>query len=132
MATHSSIFAWRIPWTEEPGGLQSMGSQSRTRLSNFTHTHTMKNCLYTVLTFILPQICENIVSGEQLADLTSQDLGHFLLDPEEFRNSNTFQLYSYLMDFPLDTLEVMKLITGVTGRQIGEKGNIYEIIHRKS
>ena len=27
MATHSSVFAWRIPWTEEPGGLQSMGSQ---------------------------------------------------------------------------------------------------------
>ena len=27
MATHSSIFAWRIPWTEEPGGLQPMGKQ---------------------------------------------------------------------------------------------------------
>ena len=27
MATHSSILAWRIPWTEEPGGLQSTGSQ---------------------------------------------------------------------------------------------------------
>ena len=27
MATHSSVPAWRIPWTEEPGGLQSMGSQ---------------------------------------------------------------------------------------------------------
>ena len=27
MATHSSILDWRIPWTEEPGGLQSMGSQ---------------------------------------------------------------------------------------------------------
>ena len=27
MATHSSILAWRIPWTEESGGLQSMGSQ---------------------------------------------------------------------------------------------------------
>ena len=27
MATHSSTFAWKIPWTEEPGGLQSMGSQ---------------------------------------------------------------------------------------------------------
>ena len=27
MATNSSILAWRIPWTEEPGGLQSMGSQ---------------------------------------------------------------------------------------------------------
>ena len=27
MATHSSILAWKIPWTEEPGGLQSMGSK---------------------------------------------------------------------------------------------------------
>ena len=27
MATHSSILAWTIPWTEDPGGLQSMGSQ---------------------------------------------------------------------------------------------------------
>ena len=30
MATHSSILAWEIPWTEEPGGLQSMGSKSQT------------------------------------------------------------------------------------------------------
>ena len=30
MATHSSILAWRIPWTEEPGGLQSMGLQRDT------------------------------------------------------------------------------------------------------
>ena len=29
METHSSILAWKIPWTEEPGGLQSMGSQKR-------------------------------------------------------------------------------------------------------
>ena len=34
MVTHSSILAWRIPWTEEPGGLQFMGSQSWTQLSN--------------------------------------------------------------------------------------------------
>ena len=34
MATHSSIFAWRIPWTEEPDGLQSMGSQRVTQLSD--------------------------------------------------------------------------------------------------
>ena len=38
IATHFSILAWRIPWTEEPGGLQSTGSQSGTRLSNFTFT----------------------------------------------------------------------------------------------
>ena len=30
MATHSSFLAWEIPWTEEPGGLQSIRSQSRT------------------------------------------------------------------------------------------------------
>ena len=35
MATHSSILAWRIPWTEEPGGRQYMGLQSRTRLKNY-------------------------------------------------------------------------------------------------
>ena len=38
MATHSSTLAWKIPWTEEPGRLQSMGSQSWTRLSDFTFT----------------------------------------------------------------------------------------------
>ena len=34
MATNSSILAWRIPWTEEPGGLQSMRQQSQKRLSD--------------------------------------------------------------------------------------------------
>ena len=38
MATHSSTLAWKIPWAEEPGGLQSMGLQSRTQLSDFTFT----------------------------------------------------------------------------------------------
>ena len=37
MATHSSILAWKIPWTEEPGGLQSMGRQE----SDTTRTHTV-------------------------------------------------------------------------------------------
>ena len=37
MATHSSVFVWRIPRTEEPGGLQSMGLQSWTQLT--THVH---------------------------------------------------------------------------------------------
>ena len=37
-ATHSSILAWRIPWTEEPGGLQSKGSQSRMQLKRLS-TH---------------------------------------------------------------------------------------------
>ena len=39
MATHSSILAWRIPWTEETGGLQSMGLQ-RVRHNRVTKIHT--------------------------------------------------------------------------------------------
>ena len=38
MASHSSTLAWKIPWTEEPGGLQSLRSLSRTGLSDFTFT----------------------------------------------------------------------------------------------
>ena len=38
MATHSSILAWKIPWTEETGGLQSMGTQSQT-MTEHTHIH---------------------------------------------------------------------------------------------
>ena len=34
IATHSRIHAWRVPWTEEPGGLQFMGLQSQTLLSD--------------------------------------------------------------------------------------------------
>jgi len=39
MATHPSTLVWRIPWTEEPGGLQTLGSQSW--LSDSAHTHTL-------------------------------------------------------------------------------------------
>ena len=39
MATHSSILAWRIPWTEEPGGLQSIGLQ-KIWTQQSMHTHS--------------------------------------------------------------------------------------------
>ena len=45
MATHSNILAWRIPWTEEPGGLQSLGSQRvghDSATNTFFHTFTFK------------------------------------------------------------------------------------------
>ena len=50
MAPHSSTLAWKIPWMEEPGGLQSMGSRSRTQLSNFTftfHSHALEKEMAT-------------------------------------------------------------------------------------
>ena len=39
MVTHSTILAWKTPWSEEPGGLQSMGF---TKKSDMTETHTHK------------------------------------------------------------------------------------------
>ena len=50
MAPHSSALAWKIPWKEEPGGLQSMGSWSWTRLSDFTfpfHFHALEKEMAT-------------------------------------------------------------------------------------
>ena len=55
MATHSSILAWRIPWTEEPGGLQSMGLQkNRTQLGDQT---TNSNKLHAVSKTVLTAVC---------------------------------------------------------------------------
>ena len=50
MAPHCSTLAWKITWTEEPGRLQSMGSLSRTRLSDFTftfHFHALEKKMAT-------------------------------------------------------------------------------------
>ena len=51
MATHSSILAWRIPWTEEPGRLQSMGSQRFGR-DRATNTFTFLSCKLGRMRFI--------------------------------------------------------------------------------
>ena len=49
MATHSSTLAWEIPWTEDPGRLQSTGSQSQTRRA-YMHTHLhIKSVLLNLL-----------------------------------------------------------------------------------
>ena len=49
MATHTSIHASRIPWTEDPGGLQSSGSQSWTRLKRLsTHSRLLSTLLFSI------------------------------------------------------------------------------------
>ena len=62
MATHSRILAWRIPWREEPGGLQSMGSQRvRHNWSNLACLHvTLSICLQCHFTRIM--LCHFIIS----------------------------------------------------------------------
>ena len=52
MATHSSILAWKIPWTEESGGLWSMGSQSQTLLSMRTRSYVLYDFRQVYLAFL--------------------------------------------------------------------------------
>ena len=59
MATHPSILAWRIIWTEEPGGLQSMGSESQTRLSARTRAHTHTHT-HTHISSLLGSLSESL------------------------------------------------------------------------
>ena len=64
MATHSSVLAWRIPWTEEPGGLQSMESQRVGHNCDFPfifHFHALEKEMTThssVLAWRIPGIGE--------------------------------------------------------------------------
>ena len=53
MATHSSVPAWRIPGTGEPGGLPSLGSQSWTRLKRLSSSSSSSSSLYSVRTLVL-------------------------------------------------------------------------------
>ena len=77
MAPHSSTLAWKIPWMEEPGKLQSLGSLSRTRLSDFTftfHFHALEKEMAThssVLAWRLPGTGSLV--GSRLWGLTESD-----------------------------------------------------------
>ena len=53
--THSSTIAWKIPWTEEPGRLQFMGSQSWSRLSDFTSLTYMEFRKMVIITLYVRQ-----------------------------------------------------------------------------
>ena len=84
MAPHSGTLAWKIPWTEEPGRLQSMGSLSQTRLRDFTfifHFHALEKEMAThssTLAWKIPwteepgrlQSMESLKSWARLSDFT--------------------------------------------------------------
>ena len=73
IATYTSILAWRIPWTEEPGRLQSMASQSRTRLSDYTHTRAFSTyyLLKSIIISII-SICNLILNNSCFKLLASK------------------------------------------------------------
>ena len=78
MAPHSSTLAWKIPWTEEPGRLQSMGSRRVGRLSDFTftfHFHALEKEMATyssVLGWRIPVMAE----PGGLPSMGSHRIGH--------------------------------------------------------
>ena len=77
-ATHSSILAWRSPLSEEPGGLQSIGLQTQTRLwrlNTRTHIHTEFN----------PQA--RTAGGEQLPEVAHRGLEKVLATTRQSRNT---------------------------------------------
>ena len=78
MAPHSSTLAWKIPWAEETGGLQSMGSLSRTRLSDFTftfHFHALEQEMATHSSVLVWRIPGTGESG-RLPSMGSYRVGH--------------------------------------------------------
>ena len=78
MAPHSSTLAWKIPWLEEPGRLQSMGSLSRAQLSDFTltfHFHALEKEMAThsrILAWRIPGMGE----PGGLPSMRSRRVGH--------------------------------------------------------
>ena len=78
MAPHSSTLAWKIPWMEESGRLQSTGLLSRTQLSNFTftfHFHALEKEMAThssVLAWRIPGMAE----PGGLPSMGSHSVGH--------------------------------------------------------
>ena len=56
MATHSSTLAWKIPWMEEPGRLQSMGSLSQTRLKRLSSSSRKEDREDVSLFFFFPPV----------------------------------------------------------------------------
>ena len=68
MAAHSSVLAWEIPWTEEPGGLQSVGSQRVGHSLGTEHacTHVYKVCWIPVGFFLIVGYASSLLSGDRL------------------------------------------------------------------
>ena len=76
---HSSVLAWRIPWTEEPGEQQSMGSLGvAIRLSDFTllfHFHALEKEMATHSTVLAWRLSETVEPGG-LSSMGSHRVGH--------------------------------------------------------
>ena len=112
MATHSSILAWRIPWTEEPGGLQSMGvAKSQTRL---TLTLSTK-----VTAIFFRNVCPILKWNIEIRGLKRQRYYYFFLHYDsEYRDRDTLLLPSEV-EFKLEGVPVYRFSPVQTEGRIG-------------
>ena len=100
MAPHSSTLAWKLPWTEEPGRLQSMGSLSQTRLSDFTftfHFHALEKEMATHSSVLAWRI-SGMAEPNGLPSVGSHRVGHDWSDLAAAAAHNTLArplMYSY-------------------------------------
>ena len=84
MVIHSSTLAWKIPWTEKPGGLQSMGvTKSQTQLSTHTYTHkdnSETNNLFTMLQITYLFLLTFFKNTYEFSDLPSTPPKNIILE----------------------------------------------------
>ena len=99
MATHSSVLAWRIPGTGKPGGLPSMGSQSRTQLKRLSSSsRTLKN----IWKFLIPLFYSTNTIWYPLLNIFRTPLWNIPILNHNV-NCNTCAFYSY---FPFHVLKI--------------------------
>ena len=125
MAPHSSTLAWRIPWMEAPGGLQSMGSLHQTRLSDFTftfHFHALEKEMATHSSFLAWRIPGTGKPGG-LPSMGSRRVGHDWSDLERedlciYSGNKLFFWYIFCKDFLLVCCLLIKILNGVSSEQM--------------
>ena len=122
MAPHSSTFAWKIPWMEEPGGLQSMGSLRvghdwATSLSIFTFMHWRRQWQPTLVFLLGESQGRGSLVGCCLWDRTESDTTerlHFQFSLSCIGEGNGNPLQNYCLENPRDRRAYWAAIYGVT------------------
>ena len=116
MAPHSRTLAWKVPWTEEPGGLQSMGSQ----LSNFTFT------------FHFPLSCIGEGNGNPLLPRESWDGGAcwaavygVVQSRARLKQLSSSSVFFYYME--LQSLQKYCLISNIAKKSLNIHHQLYKI-----
>ena len=118
MATHSSILAWRIPWTMEPGGLQSMGLQ-RVRHDWATFTFFLPTCIWSFSFYMLISVVSftnNGIPNNMLSQISlSGQLEHFI-GSNFCHFSPSHLLFSLYWNFNSKSFDMSKLLPSLRKR----------------